>query len=116
MKRTPISEVSASQQKELSKRRLLKYQLWLKQEGVCAKCGRFITFAQSELSHKKPSARGGKTEEKNCEILCANWLSNCHPGEHGLRNKYNEQPRWGSGRSATDIPYPTGDSRGREGV
>jgi 5-methylcytosine-specific restriction endonuclease McrA len=95
MKKTRIKPVSDKQRIELQKRRLLRYQLFQSQNGKCAKCSRMITLAQTELSHKKSLARGGKTEEKNCEVLCANWLSGCHPNEeHGLRNKYNEQPKW----------------------
>ena len=97
MQKTALKRVSDKQKIELEKRRLLHYQLWLSQEGRCNKCHRIITYQQSELSHKKPLARGGKTEAKNCGVLCASWLSGCHPNEeHGQRNIYNEQPAWGS--------------------
>lgn len=94
-RKTSLNRVSQKQQIELAKRRLLKYQLWLNQNGRCAKCGRLLKFGESELSHKKSLARGGKTEAENCEVLCASWLSGCHSNiEHGRNNKYNESPIW----------------------
>ena len=93
MKKSRIKPISDKQELELAKRRGLKYQLWREQAGRCAKCGRYLTYYQAELSHKKPLVRGGKTEAGNCEVLCANWLSG-HPEEHGLRQVYNEQPSW----------------------
>ena len=92
--RSCLNRVSEKQEIELARRRGLKYQLWREQDGKCAKCGRMITYKQSELSHKKPLARGGKTEAKNCEVLCSSFIVGCHPREHGLRNIYNEQPNW----------------------
>ena len=95
MKKTRLNPISDKHKVELGKRRLLHYKLWLKQEGKCKKCGQLRTFNQTELSHKKSLAQGGKTEAKNCAVLCASWLKGCHPNsKHNLRNKYNEQPDW----------------------
>ena len=94
MKRTPIKKVSKKQAIEQAKRRYIHYKLWVKQEGLCKKCGRYLHYGQSELSHKEPLARGGKTTEKNCKVTCRWFIKDCHPKEHGLRNKYNEQPQW----------------------
>ncbi len=94
MRKTPLKKVSKKQEDELAKRRGLRYQLWREQEGKCAKCGRLLYWNQTELSHKIPRGRGGKTTKKNCEVTCAWWLAGCHPEAHGLRNIYNEKPQW----------------------
>jgi len=95
MKRSPINKISPKQEAELALRRGLRYQLWVEQEGKCAKCHRLLYWNQTELSHKKPLARGGKTTAENCEVTCANWLAGCHPNsEHGQRNIYGEMPSW----------------------
>jgi len=95
MNKTLIRKVSEKQQLELARRRFLKYQLWLEQEGKCARCRKFLSYANEaadnypHLSHKKPLSQGGKTTRGNCEVLCAE----CHSNkEHHLRNIYNEQP------------------------
>ena len=93
MKRTPLRKVSPKQQKELVLRRLMKWYLYLQQDGKCAKCGKFLSYASEtagnypHLSHKKPLSQGGKTTRENCEDLCAE----CHSKEHHLRNIYNER-------------------------
>ena len=94
MKRSPIKPVSDKQKDEIALRRGLRYQLWRDQEGKCKKCGRLLTWNQTELSHKKSLARGGKTTAENCEVLCSSMIGGCHPEEHGQRNIYNEQPMW----------------------
>lgn len=94
MKRTRIKPISTKQGLELAKCRLLRWQLFLSQNGKCIKCGRVLYWNQTELSHKKSLARGGQTTRENTEVTCANWLSGCHPEEHGLHNVYGEQPAW----------------------
>lgn len=91
-----MKRISAKQEIELEKRRLLKYQLYLEQEGVCKKCGKYLSYYNKasdnypHLSHKKSLARGGKTDRSNVEVIC----SGCHSKEHHLKNVYNEQPQW----------------------
>ena len=92
---TSLNRVSPKQEDENKLRLWMRYTLWREQEGKCKKCGRVLSWNQTELSHKKRLSQGGKTTRENCEVLCANWLSDCHPKEHGLRNFYNEQPQWG---------------------
>jgi len=96
MKRAPLRKVSAKQEIELAKRRLLKWQIYNEQKCKCFICGRFLKWCECELSHKKSLASGGKTERDNCDVRCRWWLSGCHPNiEHGLNYKYNELPKWG---------------------
>jgi len=102
MKKTPLNKQSPKQKDELAKRRLLKWQLYNEQQGLCAKCGRFLWWDDNHreaanyphLSHKERLSKGkktGVTTRKNCEVLCAE----CHSNkEHGLRNFYGEQPDW----------------------
>jgi len=92
MKKTPLSKISKKQEVELARRRVLKYELFLKQAGRCARCNKYLSYANGvsdnfpHLSHKTPLSRGGKTTRDNCEDLCAE----CHSREHNLRNIYNE--------------------------
>jgi len=92
-----MNRISAKQKAELAKRRLLKYQLFLSQEGKCAECGKYLSYYNEaadnfpHLSHEKALAQGGKTDRKNCRVKCAECHSN---GKHHLRNIYNEQPAW----------------------
>ena len=97
MKKTPLRKISKKQERELARRRLLKWELYQEQESRCAKCGKFMSYQNEasdnypHLSHKKPLSAGGKTSRANCEVDCAE----CHSNqEHGLRNIYNEQPKW----------------------
>lgn len=98
MKRTPLKRVSAKQASELAMRRKIKYELYMDQDGKCAKCGKFINWydttsdAYPHLSHEIPLSQGGKTNKKNCKIKCGECHSNIN---HRLNNKYNEQPKWG---------------------
>lgn len=89
-----INKISPKQKEENTRRRFYHYKLWVDQEGKCAKCGRVLTYAQSELSHKKPLARGGKTTSENCEVVCNSYISDCHSTEHRQRTFHNEQPQW----------------------
>jgi len=92
-----VKRVSDKQRIELEKRRLLKYQLYLRQDGQCAECGKYLSYYNEtsdnypHLSHDKSLAQGGKTNEKDCSVKCAE----CHSKKHNLRNIYNEQPAWG---------------------
>ena len=93
MKKTPIKQVSKKQAKELALRRLLKWQLYQEQEGKCADCQKYMTYYNEasdnfpHLSHKKPLARGGKTDRDNCSVLC----SECHGRLHGLIQHFHGQ-------------------------
>ena len=105
MKRSPISRIPSDKQKiENKERTRIHKKLYETQEHKCAQCGRYLEYYQSELSHKKHIGMGGckdnsVTNEKDCEVTCASWLSGCHPNkEHGLRQHYNEQPDWSKWR------------------
>ena len=98
MRQTPIKIVSDKQRIELALRRKLKYELYLEQEGKCAKCGKFLNWynpasdSYPHLSHEKPLSAGGKTTKENCTVKCAECHSN---GNHNQGNVYNSQPQWG---------------------
>ena len=52
----------------------IKERVWKKQGRKCnysSKCGMTeLALADAHADHKKPWSKGGKTEEKNCQILC----------------------------------------------
>ncbi len=41
-----------------------------RQKGVCVKCGKEFKFDEMHADHIKPWSKGGKTEPKNCQMLC----------------------------------------------
>jgi len=97
MKRSTIKQASAKQKIELALRVKLKKELIEKQDGKCAQCGKHLTYYNEtadsfpHLSHKKRLSAGGKTDDKNCSVIC----SQCHSNEeHHLNNKYGEMPKW----------------------
>jgi len=51
-----------------------KNEIWDKQEGMCAKCEETLKRAGTHYDHKIPWEKGGKTEVKNGQALCAT----CH--------------------------------------
>lgn len=97
--KTCLSKISPKQEIEIAKRRLLKWQLYQEQKGICPVCGRYMNYRvrtaanYPELSHKKHIGMGGckdksVTTKENCSVICAECHSN---GEHHLRNKYKEE-------------------------
>ena len=38
--------------------------------GVCANCGKHFELTEMEADHVDPWSKGGKTEPKNCQMLC----------------------------------------------
>jgi 5-methylcytosine-specific restriction endonuclease McrA len=48
--------------------------IWDKQNGKCARCKKPLLRSATHYDHKKPWEKGGKTEVKNGQALCAN----CH--------------------------------------
>ncbi len=51
-----------------------KNEIWDRQGGRCAKCDKPLKRAATHYDHKIPHEKGGKTEVKNGQALCAN----CH--------------------------------------
>jgi hypothetical protein len=47
-----------------------KRKVYERQKGICVKCRSLFDFAGMEADHIKPWHEGGKTEEKNCQLLC----------------------------------------------
>ena len=47
-----------------------KRKVYERQKGICVKCKNHFDFAGMEADHIKPWHEGGKTEEKNCQLLC----------------------------------------------
>ncbi|MCY3915448.1 MAG: DUF262 domain-containing protein [Chloroflexi bacterium] len=48
----------------------MKQRVYEKQSGKCAICKNDFDISDMEADHKKPWSEGGKTEEKNCQMLC----------------------------------------------
>lgn len=48
----------------------IKQKVWEKQQGICAKCGKYFKLDEMEADHIKPWHEGGKTIEENCQMLC----------------------------------------------
>ena len=48
----------------------MKRAAYERQEGVCVKCKKKFAFEEMEADHIKPWHEGGKTDLKNCQMLC----------------------------------------------
>jgi 5-methylcytosine-specific restriction endonuclease McrA len=48
----------------------MKREAYERQKGVCVKCKKKFAFEEMEGDHIKPWHEGGKTEAKNCQMLC----------------------------------------------
>ncbi len=48
----------------------IKEIVYERQGGNCAACGKHCELAQMEADHIDPWSKGGKTVEKNCQMLC----------------------------------------------
>ena len=48
--------------------------VWIKQDGKCKRCQSPLNPASTHYDHIKQWKDGGKSEEENCQALCAN----CH--------------------------------------
>ena len=48
----------------------MKREAYERQKGVCAKCNKQFEFEEMEGDHVKPWHEGGKTDAKNCQMLC----------------------------------------------
>ncbi|MCB0200347.1 MAG: DUF262 domain-containing protein [Anaerolineae bacterium] len=48
----------------------MKREAYERQKGVCVKCKKKFSFEEMEGDHIKPWHEGGKTEAKNCQMLC----------------------------------------------
>ncbi|MCF8142731.1 MAG: DUF262 domain-containing protein [Deltaproteobacteria bacterium] len=48
----------------------MKREAYERQKGVCVKCKKRFAFEEMEGDHIKPWHEGGKTEVKNCQMLC----------------------------------------------
>lgn len=47
-----------------------KREAYERQEGVCVKCGKQFDLSDMEADHITPWHEGGKTDAKNCQMLC----------------------------------------------
>ncbi len=47
-----------------------KREAYERQKGICVKCGNKFEFEEMEGDHIKPWHEGGKTDAKNCQMLC----------------------------------------------
>ena len=48
----------------------IKVATYEKQRGICSTCKKTFEFGQMEADHIVPWSKGGKTEPKNCQMLC----------------------------------------------
>lgn len=47
-----------------------KREAYERQKGICVKCNKHFELDEMEADHIKPWHEGGKTEAKNCQMLC----------------------------------------------
>ncbi|MXX96950.1 MAG: DUF262 domain-containing protein [Rhodothermaceae bacterium] len=59
----------------------VKFKVYAKQDGKCNRCGAEIKKHEAHADHIKPWSKGGKTDEENCQVLCA--PCNLHKGARG---------------------------------
>lgn len=45
-------------------------EVYERQKGVCAICGKRFAFEEMEADHITPWAEGGRTVAENCQMLC----------------------------------------------
>ena len=48
----------------------MKQKVYEQQNGICANCKKHFELSEMEADHIDPWHEGGKTEEKNCQMLC----------------------------------------------
>ncbi|MGI6079094.1 MAG: HNH endonuclease family protein [Fastidiosipilaceae bacterium] len=48
----------------------MKREAYERQKGICKKCKKKFAFDEMEADHIKPWHEGGKTDAKNCQMLC----------------------------------------------
>ena len=48
----------------------IRLAVWERQQGVCPLCGGRFDYDLMEADHIVPWARGGRTVEENCQMLC----------------------------------------------
>ncbi len=48
----------------------MKREAYERQKGICVKCKKHFELSEMEADHIKPWHEGGKTEAKNCQMLC----------------------------------------------
>ena len=48
----------------------MKREAYERQKGVCVKCRKHFELDEMEADHIQPWHEGGKTEAKNCQMLC----------------------------------------------
>lgn len=49
----------------------MKLAAYERQKGICVTCGKEFKLADMQADHITPWSKGGKTESKNCQVLCA---------------------------------------------
>lgn len=48
----------------------MKREAYERQGGICIKCKKHFDLSEMEADHVKPWHEGGKTDAKNCQMLC----------------------------------------------
>lgn len=70
---------------------LNKKNLYMRDKGICAYCGEWITFSKATVDHIVPKSRGGKHRWKNVVLSCMpcnTKKGDCTPEQAGLTLKY----------------------------
>lgn len=49
----------------------IKMEAYVRQGGICPKCGEHFEYDEMQGDHITPWSKGGKTVSENCQMLCA---------------------------------------------
>lgn len=81
-----------------------KKEIFDRQNGKCAKCGKTLKLSSTQYDHVKAWSDNGKTNVKNGKALC----SNCHDEKtHKDRlNKLEKKPKKSSISNPLDLKLP----------
>lgn len=48
----------------------IKYELYMRQKGICCYCGQYVTLSEATIDHIIPLCKGGKNEKSNFQCTC----------------------------------------------
>jgi 5-methylcytosine-specific restriction endonuclease McrA len=66
----------------------IRDEIWKRQDGLCLRCGDYVTKATAHLHEVISRGKGGEVSLDNSIILC----SACHIGVRGVHG--NRRPQW----------------------
>jgi 5-methylcytosine-specific restriction endonuclease McrA len=83
--------------------------IWLRDQGLCARCGRVTTFPSGfELDHKVALANEGTNDDSNMQLLCP---SPCH--EEKTNEDLGYTPKVATGLDGWPVDEPVDEARQR---